>query len=108
MSNRDTSAALEYHEATKLAYINLRNKPPMYKSYASGPVISLPEQFPHPSTPTLDALIPATGESAPSLELDYPGATAVFLRRCHPQVGGSLRGRGALPGRRFCRSPLPH
>ena len=69
MSNRDTSAALEYHEATKLAYINLRNKPPMYKSYASGPVISLPEQFPHPSTPTLDALIPATGESAPSLEL---------------------------------------
>ena len=65
MSNRDTSAAREYHEATKLAYINLRNKPPMYKSYTSGAVVPLPEQFPHPTAPTLDALVPATGDASP-------------------------------------------
>ena len=69
MSNRDTSAARDYHEATKLAYINLRNKPPMYKSYTSGAVIPLPEQFPHPTTPTLDALVPATGDASPALDI---------------------------------------
>ena len=69
MSNRDTSAAWEYHEATKLTYINLRNKPPMYKSYDSGIVIPLPEQFPHPGTPTLNALIPPAASPSASLDI---------------------------------------
>ena len=33
MSNQNTEAAQAYHESTKLSYINLRNKPPIYKSY---------------------------------------------------------------------------
>ena len=59
MQNRATDAARNYHEATKLAYINLSNKPPLYKTYRGLPTISLPTDFPDPATPTL-----ATGGGA--------------------------------------------
>ena len=55
MTNQDVEAAQAYHEATKLAYINLRNKPPLYKSYAGLPVIPLPTNFSTPEASTLDA-----------------------------------------------------
>ena len=42
MPNPDAQAARRFHEATKLTYINLRNKPPLYKSYPNLPVIPLP------------------------------------------------------------------
>ena len=70
MSNRDTSAALDYHEATKLTYINLRNKPPMYKSYASGAVIPLPDQFSHPTASALETLVPASDAAAATLDIE--------------------------------------
>lgn len=56
MQNRDTAAALGYHESTKLAYINLSNKPPLYKSYSGLPTIALPTAFPAPELPTLEAI----------------------------------------------------
>ena len=56
MQNRDTAAARNYHESTKLAYINLTNKPPLYKSYSGLPTIDLPADFPSPETPTLAAV----------------------------------------------------
>ena len=56
MQNRDTAAARNYHESTKLAYINLANKPPLYKSYSGLPTIDLPADFPSPETPTLAAV----------------------------------------------------
>jgi hypothetical protein len=46
MSNQDTAAARAYHEATKLCYIDLRHKPPLYKSYPGQPIVTLPTDFP--------------------------------------------------------------
>lgn len=56
MKNRDIEAAKEFHESTKLSYINLSNKPPLYKSYDGVPVIPLPSGFDRPSAPTLEAV----------------------------------------------------
>ena len=56
MSNQDIEAARVYHEFTKLSYINLRNKPPIYKSYADLPVFPLPTNFSESKTSTLDAV----------------------------------------------------
>ncbi len=52
--------ALNFHEATKLAYINLANKPPLYKSYPDSPAIPLPTDFSLPQLSTLRAI---AGES---------------------------------------------
>ena len=69
MQNRDTAAALNYHESTKLAYINLANKPPLYKSYSGLPAFPLPEDFPSPETPALEAIgtYQASGGPEPTL-----------------------------------------
>ena len=45
MNNRDVEAAIDYHQSTKLAYINLANKPPLYKTYSGLPEIPLPSDF---------------------------------------------------------------
>lgn len=55
-NEQDTDAASAYHEATKLAYINLGNKPPLYKTYSALPIIPLPTDFPSPEAPTLEAV----------------------------------------------------
>ncbi len=69
MQNRDTTAAFNYHESTKLAYINLATKPPLYKSYSGLPALPLPAEFPSPDTPALEAIgaYQATGGPEPSL-----------------------------------------
>lgn len=69
MQNRDASAAFNYHESTKLAYINLATKPPLYKTYTGLPAIPLPAEFPSPDTPALQAIgtYEATGGPEPSL-----------------------------------------
>ena len=55
-TNQDIEAARAYHEATKLSYINLRHKPPLYKSYSGFPVIPLPKDIPLPEVPAPDAV----------------------------------------------------
>lgn len=67
MNNQDIEAAKEYHESTKLAYINLSNKPPLYKAYSGLPEIPLPTDFTPPQTPTLEAV-----GSAPEIPSDPP------------------------------------
>ena len=70
MYNRDVEAARDYHESTKLAYINLRNKPPLYKSYTGVPSIPLPTGFDPPGCSTLEAVAGAgSGEGTRSLDL---------------------------------------
>ncbi len=56
MGNDDIQAALAYHESTKLAYINLKNKPPLYKSYSGLPKVALPAELPPLEIATLDAV----------------------------------------------------
>ena len=50
------SPANKFHEATKLGYINLANKPPLYKSYPDSPAIPLPTGFSLPQLSTLRAI----------------------------------------------------
>ena len=69
VANKDIQAAQAYHEATKLTYINLRTKPPLFKSYAGLPVLPLPTDFPHPEVSTLDAVADVPREGGPSLDL---------------------------------------
>ena len=56
MENRDVDVAKDYHESTKLAYINLRNKPPLYKTYTGLPSIPLPTELDPPGCSTLEAV----------------------------------------------------
>ena len=53
-----TSAALRFNEATKLQYINLDNKPPLYKTYPGLRAIALPDVAGQagPGMATLDAI----------------------------------------------------
>ena len=55
MSTQGSQAARDYHEATKLSYINLRTKPPLYKTYQDIPKFPLPSEFPSPEMPALEA-----------------------------------------------------
>ena len=67
--NNDTRAAASFHESTKLAYINLANKPPLYKTYSGLPTVSLPGDFPSPETPTLEAVSALTPTGGPEPNL---------------------------------------
>ncbi len=68
MANGDTEAARGFHEATKLSYINLLTKPPLYKDYSGLPQVSLPEAKP-PDMPALDAVSHAVRAAAAPLDL---------------------------------------
>ena len=99
MSNRDTEAARAYHEATKLSYINLSNKPPLYKSYVGLPVIPLPQSDLGSAVSTLDALTSpmAVAESS----LDLPGLARILylsaglIRKAVLPVAGEVHYRAA-------------
>ena len=67
--NQNIQAARAYHEATKLSYINLHNKPPLYKSYANLPVIPLPTDFSPPEAPTLAAVASVQQQRIPPCSL---------------------------------------
>ena len=69
MNNQDIQAARAYHEATKLSYINLANKPPLYKSYGPLPEVSLPSGPTPPEMPALRA-VAGVRPGAGSLDLD--------------------------------------
>ena len=56
MPNSDTGAARSFHNATKLSYISLATKPPLYKSYPGLPAVALPPELPSPGAPTLEAV----------------------------------------------------
>ena len=84
--------ALDFHEATKLAYINLASKPPLYKSYPDSPAIPLPTNFPLPQLSTLRAIAgePESIEGTINLEtvasLLYHSA-GVIRKAIHPTAG---------------------
>ena len=66
MRNQDIEAARAYHEGTKLSYINLRNKPPLYKSHTSLPILPLPTDYSLPEMSALDAVATLSrGRSTP-------------------------------------------
>ena len=71
----NASVARQFNEATKLQYINLANKPPLYKTYPGLRAIALPDVAarPSPAMPTLDAIhgsIAESGDAASPLTLE--------------------------------------
>ena len=102
MNNRDIEAAKEYHESTKLSYINLRNKPPLYKSYDGAPIIPLPSGFDRPAAPTLEAVAGEARQSRSESEpLDLAGVaqllfySAGLIRKRFLPVAGEVHYRAA-------------
>ena len=67
MANSDTQSAWGFHNATKLSYINLLTKPPLYKTYPGLTQIPLPQAEP-PKMPTLEAV--SVGPPGPPPPLD--------------------------------------
>ena len=90
-TGNDTPAgiALRFNEATKLQYINLDNKPPLYKVYPGLRAIALPNvaEGPGPAMPTLAAIRgDGNGDSSGQLTLEklttlLYHAAAVIRRR---------------------------
>jgi SagB-type dehydrogenase family enzyme len=70
VTNYNTSLVRDYHEATKLTYINLHNKPPLYKSYSDVPVVHLTEDLKGPDVSTLDAVAGLVPESSGMFTLE--------------------------------------
>ncbi len=67
MTNQNSGPARDYHEVTKLTYINLHNKPSLYKSYTNVPVVLLPQDFAAPEVSTLDAVAGLIPESSSTI-----------------------------------------
>ena len=99
MPNTDTSAARSFHDATKLSYINLSTKPPLYKSYPGRPAVALPSEMPSPGAATL----PSVGGvmSQASGPLDLPALSqllhysAGLIRRSTLRTAGEVHYRAA-------------
>ena len=98
MANSDTQTALAFHDATKLNYINLLTKPPLYKSYPGATQILLPDAEP-PEAPVLDAILgPA---ESPAASLDLAGIaqllhySAGLIRKRDLLVAGEVHYRAA-------------
>ena len=98
MANSDTQSALAFQEATKLSYINLLTKPPLYKSYSGLTRVPLPEAAP-PRMPALDAILgSATTDVAP---LDLAGIaillhySAGLIRKRELAMAGEVHYRAA-------------
>jgi SagB-type dehydrogenase family enzyme len=69
LANGNSQAARAFHDATKLSYINLLTKPPLYKSYSGLTQIPLP-QAASPEMPTLEAISGAVSVDSGPLDLD--------------------------------------
>ena len=99
MPNSDTSAARSFHNTTKLSYISLSTKPPLYKSYPGLPTVPLPADLPSPDAPTLPAVAGeiAVPQSPPDLTalaqlLHY---SAGLIRRSALRTAGEVHYRAA-------------
>ncbi len=101
MANGDQQAAQAariFHDATKLSYINLRTKPPLYKSYPGLPQVPLPQAAP-PEMPVLEAVSRAA--HAGSAPLDLPAVaqllhySAGLIRKSVSATAGEVHYRAA-------------
>ena len=99
MPNNDTGAARSFHEATKLSYISLSTKPPLYKSYPGLSTVNLPTQMPSPEAPTLPAVGGVMSPSGCPLDLVTVARllhySAGLIRRSTLRSAGEVHYRAA-------------
>ena len=84
--------ARNYHEATKLAYINLANKPPLYNSYPNSPTIPLPTDYSLPQLSTLKAIAGDSKSIDETINLETVASllylsAGVIRKAIHPTAG---------------------
>ena len=99
MPNNDTSAARSFHDATKLSYISLSTKPPLYKSYPGLPTVALPQQMPSPAASTLPAVGGVMSSSHGLLDSEAVAQllhySAGLIRRSNLRSAGEVHYRAA-------------
>ena len=99
MPNSDTGAARSFHDATKLSYISLSTKPPLYKSYPGLPALALPEEVPSPAAATLPAVGGSMNPSQSALSLSEVAQllhySAGLIRRSNLRSAGEVHYRAA-------------
>ena len=98
MANGDIQAVQAFHDVTKLSYINLLTKPPLYKSYAGLKQVSLPGP-PPPETPALKAVAGPTSATAGRLDLEAVSQllhySAGLIRKSNSATAGEVHYRAA-------------
>jgi len=92
VSDQETAPARNFHEATKLAYINLANKPPLYKSDPDSPEIPLPTGFSLPQLSTLRAIAGESELTEGTINLETVASllyhsAGVIRKAMHPTAG---------------------
>ena len=99
MPNSDTSVARSFHDATKLSYISLSTKPPLYKSYSGIPSVALPPELPSPAAATLPAVGGVMSPSRGPLDLATVAQllhySAGLIRRSNLRSAGEVHYRAA-------------
>ncbi len=99
MPNSDTRAARSFHDATKLSYISLATKPPLYKSYPGLPSVELPTDMPSPEAPTLPAVGGVVSEAQGPLDITAIAQllhySAGLIRRSTLRTAGEVHYRAA-------------
>ena len=99
MPNSDTTAARSFHDATKLSYISLATKPPLYKSYPGLPTVDLPVDLPTPQVATLPAVAGTSSDARSPLDLSALAQllhySAGLIRRSTLRSAGEVHYRAA-------------
>ena len=99
MPNSDTITAHSFHNATKLSYISLATKPPLYKNYPGLPTVALPTNMPSPEAPTLPAVAGSMSQAAGPLDLTALAQVLHFsaglIRRSTLRTAGEVHYRAA-------------
>ena len=80
MATADSNVARQFNEATKLQYINLANKPPLYKAYPGLRAIPLPDMAAEsgPGMATLDAIRGGAADAGPAQPLTLKKLTSLL------------------------------
>ena len=95
----EAGEAWEFHQATKLGYINLKTKPGLYKSYSGLPQVPLPAELAPPGMPALEAV--AASGILPDGEVDIHSLgqllhySAGLIRRSNLPLAGEVHYRAA-------------
>ncbi len=102
MSNRDTAATLDYHEATKHSeqstranrhFLDYENQPLPFKIYRDLETIPLPRNFPEKDLPALQAIAAPVAAAAPGAAGERIPDLATLARVLHLSAGITKRKR---------------
>ena len=99
VTQHSAEPARAFHESTKLSYINLGNKPPLYKSYPGVPTIPLPTVKLDLEAAALPAVAGTVGAAEEPFSLDTLSRLLYFsagvIRKAVLRMAGEVHYRAA-------------